>query len=263
MHNIFFYRTVIITILFSLSLFANDFYDGKAKQDVNVRSMPDYESKIAYVLRKNEAVKIEAIIKTKNKGTWYKIEKGFVVTRFILTENANIPLVNSFDELKELQSTTIKNEVIDIPKIAQIDEELPSVATEINEEESIKAKEIIEETKEVIKTENLEEQIEQNSPKIVSQDLEIKEVTQQITEEKTQEKQTYNEPIVITKDESFISKYINITYIVYGLIGIVFLILLIFLIGKIFSRPSISDQIDQHKKRSDSLKKALSSKEEE
>ncbi len=255
MHNIFFYRTVIITILFSLSLFANDFYEGKAKQDVNVRSMPDYESKIAYVLRKNETVKIEAIIKTKNKGTWYKIEKGFVVTRFILTENTNIPLVNSLDELKELQSTTIEEEVIDIPKIAQIDEKLPSVATEINEEESIKTKEVIEETKEVIETENLEEKIEQNSPKIVSQDLEIKKITQ--------EKQTYNEPMVITKDESFISKYINITYIVYGLVGIVFLILLIFLIAKIFSRPSISDQIDEHKKRSDSLKKALSSKEEE
>ena len=254
MNNLLFLKVLLLSLIFTVTLSALDTFKGIAKQDVNVRSMPDYESKVAYVLRKNQEVNIHAIIKTKNKGSWYKIDKGFVVIRFVETNANTIPTETFTPEL-------LKKE--EIPKKVETQE----VVSQIQEEkQEAQEKEIIvqdvEQTKEQDATKDIKPIIDQSDEVVEQTKEEVVQETDKSNSVTSQEK-VYVEPVVIKKEESLIAKYINFTYIIYGVIGIVVLILLIVLMGKLFSRPSITDQISQHQRRNQSLKKALSSKEEE
>lgn len=242
MNRILFFKSMLICMLFSFTLLANDTYSGIVKQDVNVRSLPDYESKIAYVLRKNENVNIEALVKTKNKGSWYKIKKGFVSIRFVATDSIDIPnkTLNELTKLTEkvTPKTTTKIEIKEVEEVKQIvkNKTLKENPVLVKVEEVAKEK--------VVKKDQIQEPLKVDKSLIIKEDL------------------PFVEPVVITKDENNIMKYINFQYILYGILGFIIPILFIILIKKVFSKPSITDQIDQHKKRSDFLKKALKSNEE-
>ena len=225
---------MLICIVFSVTLLANDTFKGTAKQDVNVRTLPDYDSKIAYVLRKDQDVNIEVLVKTKNKGSWYKIEKGYVATRFVATNSANIPNKT----LEELNKLT-KEITSETPKKVEV-----QVVQQLNDSK---------EDKPTAETQTPKEKPKQDTAESIEKTVEVKDKIQE---------PTFIEPTVIRKDENKTSENFNFEYILYVLLGLVLPIILIVLIKKIFSKPSISDQIDQHKKRSDSLKKALKATEE-
>lgn len=246
MHKMFSIKLIFLALFLSINIFANTVFTGSAKEDVNVRTMPDYDSSVSYVLRKDQDVNIYAIIKTQNKGTWYKIDNGYVVLRFVNTDATNISTETFSPENLEEQVNTKEETLVQEPKIEQ--------TTETVTEESKPNYVVVEDIKEA-KEDEITNEIK---PSIEKSDEESGNSIIVVNEEKIQEK-TFVEPIVIKKEESFITKYINFEYVIYIIGGIIVLIILITVLGKIFSRPSITDQISQHQKRNAHLKKALSS----
>lgn len=233
MHPILFLKLILLSLILTIDLFANSAYKGSVKQDVNVRLIPDFESKVTYILRKNQIINIYAIVKTKNKGTWYKIDNGYVVMRFISTDELNIP-IESFDA-----KSVVENIIV---------EEIKTNNEEIQKQSDVVVQDI---------QESKEDEITSQLKPIVENNYEADNSTLIVKETKI-EQNDISEPVIIKKEESFISKYINFEYILYGLAAIVILIIIIILVVRVFSRPSITEQISQHQKMNADLKKALS-----